>query len=130
MATPRGNRPTKHDVELRRIELDTQLNAQRLERRYWLASIAVRGLITAACLVALALPIREFIRPIAGHTTVFSANVALSFVLGISGVVHVLREIKNYSRKRELERQREIIKQLEARLGVPMNEDQLTGSPQ
>lgn len=107
-----------------------ELAAQQLDRRYSLASIAVRGLITAGCIVAMALPIRELIRPLAGHTTVFSANVALSFVLGISGLVHVMREIKNYSRKRELERQRDIIKQLEARLGVPMNEDQLIGNPQ
>jgi hypothetical protein len=67
----------------------------------------------------LALPIREFIRPIAGHTTIFSANVALSVFLGLSGLVHVMREIKNFSRKKELERQREIINRLEAQLGVP-----------
>jgi cobalamin biosynthesis protein CobD/CbiB len=121
MATRRGA-PGKNEIELRKIEV----GAEQLHRRYDLAALVARGVITVGCVLALALPVREFVRPIAGHTTVFTANVVLSVTLGLSGLVHVLRESKNYSRRRELQRLRKRIQDLERRLGLPATEQRPT----
>lgn len=115
----RDNNPTRSQVELRRIEYE----AQRMARRYDLAGTVARGAITIVCIAVASFPIREFIRPIAGHHTVFSASATVSIVLGGSVLLHALRESKHWSRRRELDRQRDVIKELENRLLSADNDD-------
>ena len=114
MAAKRGS-ASKHDVEMRQLDLDIA----RMGRRYELGSLVARYSLTAVCIAALALPVYAFVEPIAGKTTTFSANVALSVTLALSGLVHLLRETKQYSRRNELKRQREMIKTLAQKAGVP-----------
>jgi hypothetical protein len=91
---------------------------RRLDGRYETITTCLRGFFAVACILALALPVREFVQPIAGKTTTFTANVVLSVTLCLSIALHGLREAKGYSRRQELKRMRERTEILERRLGI------------
>jgi hypothetical protein len=104
----RQPQPRKRDVELAKIERSTEI---------W--TIVAYGVVVALTLAALAIPLlalRSVITPLAGKTTKIEANIVVSVTLGLSIAINGLQWVKSQSHKRELQRQRRRLRELESRV--------------
>src|SRR5437879_4024298 len=94
----RPRKPTKIDVELRRLEL-----------RYRTLHVLSYAVVGALWIVASALPLyflRGIVKPLAGKTTKIDINIALAVTLSLSVVLNGIQYLKGTFRRSEMKRLR------------------------
>lgn len=94
----------------------------RIKSRHQTIGQVTSGIAGSAMIISVAVPLfalSKIIEPLAGQTTVFEANLALSTIAGVSLALNAGMILKGRSRKEELQRLRERIGSLEARLEIP-----------
>lgn len=99
------SRVTKHDVDLAKI------NASIKTR-----SILATGFCASLQIAALALPIYALhwvIQPLAGRTTRFDANIAISVTIALSVVINASQYFKGRRQRAEIARMRNRMAELE-----------------
>ena len=112
-ATERSKAVSKNEVELVRAENMRVLIERGCDTARWI------GIVCAAALPIWA--VSRIIAPLAGVETVadIKINVALNWAFSTSIVVNGAQMIRGSARKKRLKKQRERIRHLEGRLGLP-----------